>query len=126
MSTGKKFDQSKPPVTRGVLHYFPRALEEVAMASKVGHTKYSVPYLDKNWMKVEDGEGRYLDGAGRHLLKISSEGALDKESLETFGIEVYHAAQVAWNILAYLELVLAAQNDTPVDDTSPRQLKLSF
>lgn len=103
---GKKYDDGKPPVVRGMLHYFPRAIKEVAKCSLGGKLKYDVAYSDQNWSRVEDGEGRYIDACGRHLLAMSTEGEFDLEMQRCVNLDIYHAAQVAWNALAHLELVL--------------------
>ena len=104
MSEGRKYDGGKAPVVRGLFHYFPRALMEVAKASEYGKTKYATAYEEKNWSKLEDAQGRYLDGAGRHLLNIEVDGDFDPECKEILDMDIHHAAQVAWNMLAYLEL----------------------
>jgi len=77
------------------LEYFPRALCEVAKVSGVGAIKYSW----KGWESVPDGVGRYGDAIGRHLLAQGYE-EYDKDT------GLLHAAQVAWNALARLELIL--------------------
>ena len=64
MSSGVKYDANKSPVTRGALHYFPRALEEVAKVSAAGAAKYEW----NGWRTVPDGFNRYTDALGRHLL----------------------------------------------------------
>lgn len=92
---GSKLDLGKAPVTRGALEYFPRALCEVANVSEVGARKYSW----KGWESVPDGVVRYGDAIGRHLLAQGFE-AYDKDT------GLLHAAQVAWNALARLELIL--------------------
>lgn len=94
---GTKGDLGKIPVTRGCLHYFPRALLEVARLSQIGATKYSW----KGWESVPDGIHRYSDAIGRHELSIEDD--FDRTDRETGVLEV---AAVAWNALARLELVL--------------------
>lgn len=96
---GKKFDAGKSPVARGCLRYFPRALLFVADVSAYGAKKYDVPYEDQNWRNVPDGEGRYADAEGRHMLKQAI-SPVDKES----GLQ--HLQMKAWNALAELELHL--------------------
>jgi hypothetical protein len=92
----RKDDQGKPPVFRGVLSYFPRALAAVAEVSAFGAKKYGGW---GGWRYVPDGFNRYTDGLGRHVL---GEALRDKD-LETGLLE---AAHVAWNALARLELKL--------------------
>lgn len=107
---GKKYDQEKMPLVQGCLQYFPRALEEVARSSKFGHLKYSVPYSDQNWRKVEDGFNRYSDGLMRHLAKEHTEGLYDSESVP-YDIDILHAGAVAWCALARLELLLTEMEE---------------
>jgi hypothetical protein len=68
--------------------------------SKYGADKYQLSYDDVNWFRVEGGFGRYSDAMGRHLLGEFVDGRLDPESGQL------HAAMVAWNALARLELLL--------------------
>lgn len=99
-NAGKKFDGGKAPVEQGFMQYFPRAIEAVALISKYGAEKYSVPYADKNWERVENGKGRYGDGRSRHITGEHKDGPYDLESKHL------HAAHAAWNAMVYLELVL--------------------
>lgn len=94
---GAKLDAGKIPVTRGCLHYFPRALKAVAELSGLGARKYSW----KGWETVPDGVNRYGDALGRHELAI--EGDFQRRDNETGVLE---ATAVAWNALARLELIL--------------------
>ena len=93
---GAKLDAGKPPVMRGVVQYFPRALVAIAGVSDVGMKKYTW----KGWESVPDGVNRYSDAMGRHLILESTEGEYDKDT------GLLHSAQVAWNALARLELIL--------------------
>lgn len=97
---GVKDDTEKSPVTRGVLQYFPRALEEVAKVSAAGAKKYAW----NGWETVPDGITRYSDALGRHLLAEAQSAYDDGPD----GTGCLHAAQVAWNALARLELILRA------------------
>jgi hypothetical protein len=99
-TAGAKADEGKVSVTRGCLHYFPRALTEVARLSTIGANKYSW----KGWEKVADGIHRYGDALGRHELKI--EDCFTKRDSDTGVLE---ATAVAWNALARLELILRQQ-----------------
>lgn len=98
---GAKLDAGKIPISRGVLQYFPRALAQVARVSEVGAKKYSW----KGWEQVTDGFNRYSDALGRHLLAEETEGFIDSDT------QMYHAAQVAWNSLARLEILLREQGE---------------
>ena len=95
---GAKMDAGKAPIVRGVLQYFPLALEHVARVSAKGAAKYAW----NGWESVPDGFNRYSDAMGRHLLKEPTE-AIDSDTGE------FHAAQVAWNALARLELYLRSK-----------------
>jgi hypothetical protein len=97
---GAKLDAGKVSVTRGCLHYFPRALTAVAELSGIGAKKYSW----KGWEKVPDGVARYSDALGRHELRI--EGDFNRRDGDTGVLE---ATAVAWNALARLELILREQ-----------------
>lgn len=92
---GAKLDQGKVDVMRGAIQYFPRALKAVAEVSEVGAKKYSW----KGWEKVPDGIVRYGAALGRHLMAEGYE-EVDADT------GCLHAAQVAWNALARLELIL--------------------
>lgn len=92
---GAKLDAGKAPISQGVLQYFPRALQEVSLVSLVGSKKYAW----KGWEAVPDGINRYSDALGRHLLAEAIEGEIDIDT------GMLHAAQIAWNALARLELM---------------------
>lgn len=74
---------------------FSRALFAVSAVSTFGAKKYT-PH---GWLTVPEGFDRYTDAMMRHLLMEQSE-PLDHES------QLLHAAHVAWNALARLELIL--------------------
>lgn len=93
---GAKLDAGKAPVRRGVLAYFPRAIEAIALVSQAGAQKYAW----KGWEKVDDGVARYGDAADRHTLKAEISGPYDPDS------GFLHVAHTAWNALAVLELKL--------------------
>lgn len=95
-SPGAKLDAGKAPVFRGAIGYFPRALTAVSEVSQFGANKY----MWKGWETVPDGINRYMDAAGRHILKhaMGEETASDSKLL--------HLAHAAWGMLAVLELYL--------------------
>lgn len=97
---GAKLDAGKVPILQGALEYFPNALREVAQVSYVGAKKYTW----KGWETVPDGVNRYGNALARHLL------ATELYDADT---GMLHAAQVAWNALARLELMLREQNNQP-------------
>lgn len=92
-SAGAKLDAGKPDAS--LLLMFGRALVEVSAVGTFGARKYS----RGGWQHVSDGANRYTAAMLRHLL-AENEGPIDGES----GLR--HAAQVAWNALARLELIL--------------------
>lgn len=95
---GAKMDLGKAPIFRGVLNYFPLAISAVAEVSEVGAKKYAW----KGWESVPEGFERYSDAMGRHVLEEAFGDFDDGEN----GTGCLHAAQVAWNALARLELKL--------------------
>ena len=99
-TAGAKADEGKAPILQGVLQYFPRAIREVSFVSKAGANKYSW----KGWETTPDGLNRYGDALVRHLIAEDIEGRFDRDT------GLLHSAQVAWNALARLELILR-END---------------
>jgi len=95
---GAKMDDGKPPVSRGFINYFPRAVLAVSDVSRKGAEKYSW----NGWEHVENGIDRYTDAMARHLVSESF-GDTDTDT------GCLHAAQVAWNAMARLELILRAK-----------------
>lgn len=92
---GAKLDSGKPRLGL-VLLGFSRALEEVGRVGTYGARKYT----DNGWIAVPNGEQRYTDALLRHLFK---EGAGEDIDMDT---GLLHAAHVAWNALARLDLAL--------------------
>jgi len=98
-----KSDNGKIPLYTVLFHQFSRALHEVAKASQAGHIKYEES--DPNWDNFKTVEPeRYLNAMLRHLREKDN---IDEELFSLTGIPVLHAAQVAWNALAYLEVTMA-------------------
>jgi hypothetical protein len=91
-----KYDGGKPCVFRGVIQYFPRAVNAVAEISTFGAKKYAW----NGWEGVEDGFNRYSDAMARHLLAEGRGEDFDPDS------KLLHAAHAAWGALARLELML--------------------
>ena len=100
-TAGAKADAGKVDVTRGCLHYFPRAITAVAALSERGAQKYSW----KGWASVPDGIHRYGAALGRHELRIEDD--FTRVDPDTNMLE---ATAVAWNALARLELILREEN----------------
>lgn len=111
--SGVKYDAGKPEVVKGALHYFPNALAAVADVSAAGARKYAWD----GWRTVPDGVDRYTEAMGRHLL-AEREGPTDSGP---GGTGCLHAAQVAWNALARLELMLLETEYPATDDNRGNQ-----
>lgn len=105
---GVKLDAGKEPM-RLIMHAMPRALLEVGKVGAHGAEKYS----ENGWLEVLDGIPRYTDAMFRHALREGI-AKLDDES------GLLHAAHVAWNALARLELMLR-QSSNSEDDRNRRQ-----
>lgn len=101
----RKDDKGKPPVLKGAVGYFPRAIKAVAAVSAFGSTKYAWG----GWRYVPDGIDRYSDAMVRHVADEAEGQVVDAES------GLLHAAHTAWNALARLELMIMEQqkNDAP-------------
>ena len=92
---GAKLDDGKNRLGL-VLGGFSRALEQVGRVGTFGAQKYS----DRGWMAVPNGIERYTDAMLRHYL---SECRGEDRDLDS---GLAHAAHLAWNALARLELML--------------------
>lgn len=90
---GAKLDAGK--VMAGTLGDFALALTAVAEVATFGAKKYT----RGGWQTVPNAEQRYTDAMWRHLLKEGYED-LDPDS------NLSHAAHLAWNALARLEIML--------------------
>ena len=95
MSDGYKYDTGKVRAAL-LVQDFPRALTAVAWVSTFGAAKYAA----HSWKLVPRAGERYEDALHRHILAQASGEVNDPES----GLP--HAAHVAWNALALLELQL--------------------
>ena len=94
---GAKLDAGKLKIGL-VLADFANALEAVAKIGTDGAEKYT----EHGWLTVPNGRARYTDAMLRHYLKESTEGEMDPSGS-------LHAAHLAWNALARLELQLRGQ-----------------
>jgi hypothetical protein len=81
-----------------VLGDFSRALIGVSLVGTFGADKYS----DHGWLSVPHGINRYTDAMLRHWLREKNGEVYDDDS------GLLHAAHLAWNALAVLELKLRA------------------
>lgn len=98
-SPGAKLDAGKNRLGL-VLGGFAMALEEIGKVGTYGAEKYS----PNGWKSVPDGIERYDDAMWRHWFAQQIEGPTDPSS------ELRHQAQIAWNALAVLELMLREEN----------------
>ena len=91
---GAKLDAGKVRPSL-ILNAMPLAILAVSEVGTYGANKYS----ENGWKDVDNGIARYTDAMDRHRIK---------EGLEVFDEDsnLRHAAQVAWNALARLELML--------------------
>lgn len=94
---GVKHDSGKTRPSLVILS-MSRALQAVSEVATFGAEKYT----DDGWREVPDGVRRYTDAMLRHQLAEASGEANDPES------GLAHAAHVAWNALARLDLMLRA------------------
>lgn len=91
-----KYDAGKPCIFQGAIDYFPRGIEAVASVSTFGARKYAW----KGWEGVDNAFNRYSDAMVRHLISEGKGEHVDPDS------DLLHAAHVAWNALARLEIKL--------------------
>lgn len=75
---------------------FARALTAVADVTTKGAEKYT----PNGWAVVPNGTDRYMDAFARHALALARGEMIDEDT------QCMHKAQMAWNILASLELEL--------------------
>lgn len=92
---GAKLDAGKNRLGL-VMFGFARALQEVGKVGTYGANKYT----DDGWVSVPDGGRRYTDALLRHLMREATGEMLDPDTA------LRHAAHVAWNALARLDLAL--------------------
>ena len=97
--SGSKLDAGKPEAFRGLIQSFPRAIIAVASVSTFGANKYTWG----GWRTVPEGFERYSNAMVRHLAKEGEGEIEDNDS------HLLHAAHVAWNSLARLEILLEQQ-----------------
>lgn len=92
---GMRFNTGKPPIWKGFINYFPRAMELVAFVSEFGANKYAWD----NWQSITDWENNLRDSLSRHLVNQGKGRVYDKET------KLLEAAHLAWNANAYLEML---------------------
>jgi hypothetical protein len=81
---------------------FSRALEAVAEVTTAGARKYT----PNGWLDVPNGQERYMEAFGRHMLTLAQGETYD---IGPGGTGCHHKAQMIWNLLASLELELRGQ-----------------
>ena len=98
-----KFDADKVDLTL-VTEYFPLALAAVARVSEFGARKY----VRGGWRDVTNGVFRYTKALLRHAIRTGPRHYQESPALDgSAPLEwLDHEAQVAWNALARLELIL--------------------
>lgn len=106
---GSKLDHGKPRVGL-VMGGFQAALMEVAKVGTFGANKYT----DNGWMSVPNGQDRYTDAMMRHWLYECGGQDIDPES------DLLHAAHLAWNALARLQLMIEADPGYDLEADSDR------
>lgn len=95
-SPGAKMDKGKTQMSL-VYDGFAPALKAIAEVSTFGANKYT----KGGWKDVPDAENRYKDAMYRHLNACAEDPlALDTQS------QLLHAAQAAWNTLAWLYFLI--------------------
>lgn len=105
---GMKFDAGKP-MAGLMVSDFANALLAVSEVTTFGAKKYA----PRSWMTVPNARDRYNDALHRHLLMAAAGEKQDQES------KLLHAAHVAWNALALLELEI--RNGLPDGDGLERK-----
>lgn len=89
-------ERKERPLARGVLDYFPDALLEVALVSKVGNDQHN-PGEEIHWAKEKSQDE--ADALLRHLI--------DRGKRDIDGMR--HSAKVAWRALALLQREIDAE-----------------
>lgn len=97
---GAKLDSGKPDLDL-VLGAFSGALQEVGKVGTFGAKKYT----NNGWLVVPDGIRRYSSAMLRHYFQESEGNYLDEET------SLPHAAAVAWNAMARLQLILNEEQE---------------
>lgn len=84
------------PVATGALDYFPKALAEVALLSRVANEQHN-PGEPMHWSK-----GKSTDHANKLIRHFMERGGRDTDGMR-------HRAKVAWRALADLEMEIEAE-----------------
>lgn len=95
---GAKLDADKPRAWL-MLQGFGQALTAVADVTTKGAAKYT----PDGWRHVANGSERYMEAFARHALALARGEQTDPDT------GCLHKAQMAWNLLASLELDMASK-----------------
>lgn len=97
--SGAKLDAGKP-LAWLMISGFANALNAVATVTTRGAEKYT----PNGWKEVPSGPERYMEAFARHQLALARGEQIDADT------GCLHKAQMAWNLLASLELELIENN----------------
>jgi len=98
---------SKAKLLRYFFRKFPRAVKAVAEVARAGDEKHNGTV--RSYLGIDNGHQEYSEAMTRHMFDEIIEGEVDPED---GGL---HAAKIAWNALARLEIQLEHQHGQPVD-----------
>lgn len=106
MSNAQK--RKNTPIYSGVVKYFPLAIAEIAVCSKIGNDQHN-PNTPLHWDRSKSGDE--LDALMRHLSDHASGEVFDEGG-------VRHLTKVAWRALAALQKAMEqeAEVDRIIDD----------
>lgn len=104
LSPATQAKYAKAPLYAGVVARFPLALEEVAKVSVYGTKKHKVRLDDMSYLSIPDAYAIYSDAVLRHVTAEALHGPVNPQDGG-----LLHAAQLAWNALARLEVMLRHQ-----------------
>lgn len=86
----------------GVLKYFPDALREIAILSKIGNDQHNKGE-SLHWAREKSTE--HMDSLTRHLIDYASGQELDEDGAS-------HLSKIAWRALAQLQTELEKKLST--------------
>tara|TARA_B110000211_G_scaffold222513_1_gene271280 strand:- start:1777 stop:2145 length:369 start_codon:yes stop_codon:yes gene_type:complete len=90
-------ERKDTPIFSGVLNYFPDAIREVAICSRIGNEQHNAG-KPLHWDRSKSGDE--LDALTRHLMEA---GTMDTDG-------VRHSAKVCWRALANLQKEIERDN----------------
>ncbi|HZX69774.1 MAG TPA: dATP/dGTP diphosphohydrolase domain-containing protein [Rhodanobacter sp.] len=104
---------AKVNIYRNVLARFPRAFMEIARVSEYGAKKHEVAIGDMSYLDIPDAYNMYTEACMRHMAGEALEGFVNHEDAD-----MLHAAQLAWNALARLEVFLRNSSRPPATEAA--------